>query len=327
MNRIIIAKSNLKKKKVDMLVVLLLVAITFVLFYISGSVIFNLDAVQERVNEQKNGADVVILSANPHQEEIISLLEAQPKVETVAAEAVLVLYGSSYYRGDEVSEDSKLDFILGSIDWEGELSQLLLTDEDNKSVPPDRSQMKDDAIVLPYYLKTAEGYQVGDGFTIKMGEQSYSFEVAGFTEAIFFSVPSVVPMFKGYITAARMAELRAQAIGVDGNIYMYTVKAGESIQQVDDEIKPLLDESIADWQQGNNMVLEKERMKMGSAIYVYILMAIVSVFALMLLIIAVFVIRFSLNNSLEMNLKNIGMFQANGYTAGQLSRITIGEIL
>lgn len=337
MKWMVIAKGNFKKKKIEMAVVFLLVAMTFMIFYLSFDILYNLDAVQERLNEAMNGADAVMVSANPYREEILELLAGEEAVAQSDAEAVLFLFGSSYYRNGDEENSSDVDFMLTDTEWNSELSRPLLSEgepsEDGagikalKEIKDVVKALEEKDIILPYYLKVGEGYRVGDTITVKYNDKDYDFEVAGFTEDIFFATPANVPIYKCLITPARMRELRERSGGLDGNVYLYTVGDETLIDEVDNRIGQRLESEIPEWQQGNNMILNKNQVKMGGAINAQILMAVAAVFALMLLLIAIFVIRFSLNNSLEINLKNIGMLQALGYTAGQLGRGALGEIM
>ncbi len=321
MKLLLIARGNLKKKKSDMTVVFLLVAMAFILLYVGSSVLFNLGAVQDKTNEMMNGADFLFISSSSYDRKIATLMQEQPETEQVFTEDILHVSGCKYTKQGEEQKEKKteMDFLMASLKWDCELSKMVIVDEGEVR--------KENSIVLPYYLKVGEGYRTGDIICLTYGERTLSFEVYGFAEDIMFATPANIALYKCFISDAYMEKLQGQPKVTAGKMYLTALKEGESSAQFDDKIYSLLGEKIPDWQQSINFGLNTENMKIGGAMNATILMVVIAIFALLLIVIAIVVIHFSVQNSMEMNLKNIGMLQASGYTGWQLVMVTMGEIM
>ncbi len=321
MKLFLIARGNLKKKKSDMAVVFLLVAMAFILLYVGSSVLFNLEAVQDKSNEETNGADFLFISSSSEGEAIESLIENQPEVKQAFTREVLYVSGCKYDKQGEEQQEKKneMDFLMESIRWDSPLSELVIVDQGEVR--------KENSIILPYYLKVGEGYRTGDIIRLTYGEQTACFEVYGFSEDILFATPANINLYKCFISDTYMEKFRGQPKVTSGKIYLTKLQEGESSARFDDKIYSLLSEMITDWQRSINLGVNTETMKIGGSMNATILMVIVAIFALLLIVIAIVVIRFSVRNSMEMNLKNIGMLQALGYTGWQLMMVTMAETM
>lgn len=320
MKLILIAKSNLKRKKSDMVVLVLLVALATLLLYMSISVLFQLGNVLDKTNSDLNGASSTLISPSVHTEEIIQIMNEAKAVESVEAHDCLKLSGFQYHKGGETAQtDAQYDFMMEDMSAVRSISKLHILEK--------AETIKENAIVLPYYMKVALGYQTGDTLILKNGAATYKFSVAGFTENIMFSTPTNLFVFKCYTTTFAMDQMRNQN-GVNlVKTYNAELKEEYSSQEFEDYIIGKIGEEIKDFPYLNNSATNYEISKSSTAMTANILMIVVAVFAILLIVIAIVLIRFSIHNSIERNLKNIGVWQASGYTSIQLQLATVLEIM
>lgn len=319
MKLMLIAKNNIKKKKSDSIVLFLLVTLAVLLLYVSISVLTNMETVLDKKNIEMNGADFTLITQSTFPEDIRSALENREEVEKVEVLPSLYLGGTQYYQSKETkNKEDQMDFILEDMAIQRSISTLSIVEEGDVK--------KENAIVLPYYFKVGLGYKVGDSIILKYNNQEYKFEVYGFSEDIMFSTPNNISIYKCYVTEFSMEKIiKENAELKKGNTFQVSLKDGYKASEFDDSIVTLLNDTIEDFPYLNNWGLNYENMKYGTTITANILMAIVAIFAILLIGIGMVVIRFSIQNAIDGNLKNIGMLQAIGYTSRQLIEATVME--
>ena len=99
----LIAKDNIKKKKTNAVIMILLIAIATMFLYVGISVIGNCNKVIDACNEKNNGADFFYFSESVYYQEIIDLVcENEHVIESCQGE---FLYAdNAYYGKDEIDQ-------------------------------------------------------------------------------------------------------------------------------------------------------------------------------------------------------------------------------
>lgn len=218
-----------------------------------------------------------------------------------------------YY--DEDSSDKKdYIFILSAIGEERDINKLNLVEQ---------GQEKANSIILPYYMNISEGYNIGDTLHMEISGETYEFEIMGFTEDPLFATPLNISIYRCYISKEnleRISETTGKKLQynecrmlLDENADVY-----EYVDTFTDVLGGRDDDSIVG--------LIYESMKGGLTIMPGICMGITLAFSAILMVIAVIIMRFSVKNFIEDNLKNIGILQACGYTSRQLRNATLMEM-
>lgn len=312
-----IAKQNLKKKKGDVLVLGFLIMLAALLFYTSMSVFLGTDKIIEDAYKNGHTPDLMYIS-NVAEEKIKNVYLSREEVEEY--EASRCLWKEGEYRKEGEKESKQTQFIFGSIEEERKMGDYL----------PDRNDKPAyDAIYLPYYMKETEGYEEGDTFYYTVGKTEYAFQVKGFVEDPLFATPLNITMFTAYITNDCMTDMVAENESMKNAQYTQhkvRLKAGEDSFLFDNEISPVLTQEIPELSETTSLGVNWESMKGGVAMMSDISMGIVLVFSVLLLCVVLIVMRFSIRNYIEMNLKNIGILQAAGYTPKQLNIATMLEM-
>lgn len=307
-----ITTHNMKKKKEDVAILLFLITLASLLLYTSISVFVGMDSILDNAYDKAHSADLLFMS-NIEEEKIADIMTSQEEVTEYEASECFWLTDVEYKKVGE-TENRQAQFFFGKIEEERRIGKL--TENARPSYP---------AIVLPYYLKAAEGYAEGDKCHFVIGGKDYSFEVVGFVEDPLFATPLNVSVYGVYISNACYEDLMEDNTSVKAAKYMqHKVRLAEGMDSFafDKKLSSILSKEIPQLSQTLKLGMNWETMKDGVSIMSKISMGIVLVFSVLLILIALIIIRFSIHNFIERNLKNVGVLQAAGYTSSEL-RLTV----
>ena len=307
----LIAKDNIKKKKTNAVIMILLIAIATMFLYVGISVIGNCNKVIDACNEKNNGADFFYFSESVYYQEIIDLVcENEHVIESCQGE---FLYAdNAYYGKDEIDQKdgNESSFIFEKRDEGRNISKHNMIDA--------KGEWTENSVVLPYYMHVANGYEAGDTFVIETEGVKIYCTVYGFVEDVMFSNPMTMTTTKIVISDAIYERLRPVLKlyrGVRARLDGYDTEQFDKV--IENEIQQLMVEKDA---VGTNyhISLNYDVMKSGTGTLVMIFMAMLTVFAVLLILVVLIIIRFNIGNSIEENIKNIGIMEACGYTSKQM---------
>ena len=193
--------------------------------------------------------------------------------------------------------------VILDLDKQREVSAPLITEQD-------LSIAREKAIYLPVYSK-GHGQQIGDVYPITYRNKQYDFIVAGFFETNDFSVINNLGL-RFFVPGKSFTELKAKL----GSSVWITVRFWD----------------IWDSEQFNNDFTVKTGLDLSSFITmsdvnewstapimpISVFSAIVVVFALLIALISLLVIRFRVTNTIENSMHEIGVLKASGYTSQQI---------
>ena len=174
-------------------------------------------------------------------------------------------------------------------------------------------------ICLPYTFKTGGEYQLQDSFSLDAGNRYLSYTVCGFTEEIMFGSSNnqtyqVYVSHTGYTALSdKMPDsgsmiLRARLLDpADSDAFLYDcIKQFFYTTSVD-----LADTAFIQALSWNTVKMVRTMMSDITSI-------ILTVFAVLIILISLLVIRFRIRNSIEEGMTNTGALKATGYTGRQL---------
>ncbi len=314
-----IAKNNLKKKKGDVLVLFLLTVLAVLMLYSSISVLSGTGRVLDTAYEKHHTADLFYITNAKNWEKVEEIYTAQEEVaEYEKSECLYVL--DTKYRRSHTEEPKEFPFVLGAAEDERKISRL-----ENEQA----AHAAYDDIYLPYYLKAAEGYEIDDSIYLSFGEKEYQFRVAGFVEDPNLATPLNISLYSAYISRDRMEDMveeNASLKAARSYCFKVRLKQGERSYDFEEKISPLLTKGVPELAQTVNMGANWEAMQGGVAMMSNISMSIILAFSLLIIVVILVIIRFSIRNFLEANIKNIGILQASGYRARQLRIVSMMEM-
>ncbi len=313
-----IAKNNIKKKKSDVIVLTGLIALAVFVLYISLSVLSRMGDVVDAAYEACNSADWYMLNSEESVKGIEKIFEKRSEAEK--SEATPALFAANIeYKLSEKEKESTFSFLLGAVEEERDICRIN---------PAFAGELSDEEILLPYYMKAAFGCKTGDPFYFVFGDRIYEFRIAGFVEDPLYACPSNVPAYKCYVTQEKMEELEhMESVFLSYMEYKVKIKAGVDREQFLSDISAQINDELPEVEKTYNLTFGWETMRGGVMLIASIGMGIMLVFAVILMAITLIIIRFSIGNFCQMNLRNLGIMQAAGYTSGQLACSFVMEML
>ena len=182
-----------------------------------------------------------------------------------------------------------------------------------------KSPSSNNDICLPLMFKSGGGYQLGNSFSLDVGNQKITYTICGFTEEIMFGSPnnSIHQVYLSKAGHAALADrmpnsecvvIRARLQNPSDSDVLYHDCIKEfffktNIEEADSVYAQSLDWSIV---------------KMVRTMISNITSIILTVFAALIVLISLLVIRFRIHNSIEEGMTNTGALKAVGYTGQQL---------
>jgi putative ABC transport system permease protein len=177
-------------------------------------------------------------------------------------------------------------------------------------IEQDLSIAREKAIYLPVYSK-GHGQQIGDEYPITYRNKQYDFIVAGFFETNDFSVINNLGL-RFFVPGECFSELKAELGGsVWITVRFWDIWDSEQFNN-DFTVKTGLDLS--------NFITISDVNEWSTApiMPISVFSAIVVVFALLIALISLLVIRFRVTNTIENSMHEIGVLKASGYTSQQI---------
>lgn len=319
MGLLLIAKDNIKKKKGNAFILFLLIALAVLLLYTGISVLSNLGVVIDNRNAATNGADYFLFTTSTSTKEINDLIKGKKETAYLESEKAIYASGTKFYNGRDSEKDAdQLDYIFLNKDTDRKLATIELIDQGK--------EWKEDSIILPYYMKVGMGYKTGDIIKLVYNNQTYSFEIYGFTEDVMFSTPTNISIEKCFISSQYFNSFSSDFENA-GMFYRADLKEGSDTEKYEENLNQELNEAIPNFQNLINWSGNYNTMKYGASITANIFMAVLTVFAILLILISVVIVHFNISNSIEMNMKNIGILEASGYTGRQMIGATVMEFM
>lgn len=314
----LIASNNIKKKKSDVTVLLCLIALAVMLLYVSISILAGNGRVQEEAYLRVNAPDVEYVMAGGREETLARMLEERQEVEDLEVSEALLL--TAKYYGTVNPDEKEFMFLLGDVEEERRIGRIY-TEE--------LGEQQEDSILLPYYFKCGLGYQIGDEVSLYLGNRYYDFTVQGFVQDPIYASPLNVSIYRCYLPGDYLARIKEEQKSMEAFLFSeYKVKlqAGVSSYQFCQSMTPIMEAAFPQIHENIYFELPWEIMRVGNMMMSNISMGLLLTFAVLLIGIILIVIRFSIRNFLEENLRNTGILEAAGYTTAQLRKAVLLEI-
>lgn len=174
-------------------------------------------------------------------------------------------------------------------------------------------------IYLPYLFQISGGYRLGDDFTIKLKENSYTFRVAGFTEDIVYG--SILGGGVGFYLPEKSYQRFITSMKIEvseGKLVSARLADKKNADKIEEKLRSgeLTPDMTKVWD--THYVIVKQTRTMTTNIGSMIIIG----FAAFIVLLGIVVIHFRISNSIEDEMQNIGVMKAMGYTFLQV-RLTL----
>jgi len=301
-----LAWSNIRKRKSATTTLFILIAMTVLFLNIGLTVSLKLGTFQEQKMAELHAPDLLsYYSDSGHVEDFQAVVDHYPATDYWEDEQALLLPESKIRYGDS-------EMLAGFLFLNAETPRQFSPLPESVTLPQPDAQ---DYVYLPLMFHLSGGYEVGEVFTFADGDQDLSFYIAGFFEEPLIGTfnNGAVKVFAG---ASAYAALE-KALGQAAQYHFLSVSLKDSGEA--EKLNQVLTEQIAAWDIGENyVVMDAQSGMFGNRFFINLIAAILVVFSLLLVLIALIVIRFQLMEQIEDYIVNIGILKANGYTSGQI---------
>ena len=323
-----IARNNIKKQKGDMITFFVLTLLASYLFFQCASALFGMSKVMDSRFEEVNGAHVVVYTGDSP-EEIDAVTQAFAE-KSYIVDVERGSYANVYaeYRNAKNADYEEYNFFMEDFAEQRRIMNMGI----------DSTSLKEDDILLPYYLKSA--FPIGDTLELRFGEKVYAFHVAGYVEDPFFCSSINITVYSCYTSQAMIDQLVDENPGkaVAGTIFRAladpkVLEDGTSTVTMEKEICEayyrLISPSVEKHPEKDYrkiLALNWDTMRGGGLFLPDVVMGVIMMFGVLTLTIAFIIISHGVRNFIRRNMKNTGILEAAGYTVSMLRRALIAQI-
>lgn len=315
---LLLIKANIRKNKSSSVTLVCLILLSVVLLYSSMMVLFELDGVVDNINDTNHGADYLTVVPEKLEATVTNKLKKLSNFKTCEAEPVINTYGTIQNKKvEKTPQNSQL--ILLNEQHNRSMSQIHIVDE--------LKVRTKDSILVPYCLKASYHYRVGDSITIKLNGTTRQYKINGFIQDVLFSTPMNIDCYILYIDKKAFQEIYKQAPAIEKRSYIKVrLKQGSDTSEFDDQfVKQVLAKKEID--ASNMLQMDYDSSKVGTTTMIKIIAMVLVAFAVLIIVISLFVIRFSIITHIEEGIKNIGSMQAAGYTSKMIRTALMNQFL
>lgn len=306
-----IAKHNLKKHKGEVAILFVLIYLAALMLFASLSLMLSGNGAIKECDEKFHVSDLLVFSTSEMEKDINGVIQKIADIpETEMTDSIPVIdYLGDYYYGSKTEEDAvSYQFFLADSSCPTYLNAF----------PEEYENLKEDEIVIPYFLKST--IKTGDTFHLRTGNTDHAFTVKGYVEHLYFATSMNVTGYYCLISHNTFESIRASVNpDLTGTFINIRVHEGVDIDEYDKAVQHLFDGMTTP------VTVARPLMETATLATADIASAIVLLFTFVLVGLAVIIMYFSIKNFIELNIQNIGLLQANGYTAKELRRACIME--
>jgi len=183
----------------------------------------------------------------------------------------------------------------------------------------DSLPLDDNSIYVPYLMKAAGGFELGDRYTLGLSGTEMHFTIAGFTEDVSYGA-LMNTLYRFYVSDNTYERLSGEF--TDNQCWLQSVRledSGLGIQVQLDYSKEFFYSEGSD-QASTAYIYSLNYNDVKTArIFIPMLMAlIITAFALIIMVVSLIIIRFGIINNIEESMTNIGVLKATGYKNNQI---------
>lgn len=299
-----IAKNNLKKHKGEVAILFILIFLAALLLFCSLSLMLSGPGAIKAHDEKYHASDLLVFSTSEIQENLAESMEKIASVEgTEMLESTpIVNYLGEYYTKNRSEDDAiSYQFFIGDSTKNTYLN----------SFPEEFENLADSEICVPYFMK--DTFKVGDPIYLKVGSEFKEFTVKGYVEHLYFATAMNVSGYYCIVSHNDFALFENSVSNDMRGYFIYCkVTEGTDIDAYDKAVQHVFDGS------DTPATVAIPLMKMATLAIADIASAIVLLFTIILVGLALIIMHFSIKNFIEMNIQNIGLLQATGYPAKAL---------
>ena len=300
------AKANIAKMKMQGIILVVLLLISSLMLNVGLMLAINFQGFIENISWELNTSDAFYTLPYPQMtEDVRNRIEGHEQVLSLNVyEGIVVPTEIAGWRdGDQTTISFRNREVQQSV------SRWKLVSETLNNVQ--------NPVFIPYGFGTSGAFSLGDQMDMTVNNMPLTFTVAGFSEDILFS-NTADTQFAFYVTDYMYTELLQTFAQYHAAILFADVYGNQ--RNVELYIHEIFNEGIALGIDSSVQFLTRtyEMLVLGRILLPSILSIMVIVFALIIVIVCLTMIRFRISNSIEEDMPQIGSLKATGFTSWQI---------
>lgn len=299
----LLSRGNISKNKGQTISFAIIIIITAIMLSLGLITFLNFGKSFDRKWDRNHYGDTsMFMYKREYQDSFLEYIKNMRGIEEVELRDGILIDGSIGYNGGILN----IMHMFYNMEEEHTMGRI--------SVVEEMKQPVERPIYLSYLMKTGGGYKLGDDYIVNTAKGNYGFTVAGFVEDL--NLGSINMSILGvHLKNEEFNNLRKE-LGYDNEAISISCKITDK-----NEDKKLYskmgDEFVkkgVTYLNGNYYSITK----MARTVTANIGSMIIVAFALIIVVVSLLVIHFRITNSLEEEMKNMGVLKALGYTSRQI---------
>lgn len=299
MRILMVLKNDMRKRRGQSVVILLLSLLITVLLATTVSVLWKSNRLYDDTAQKLKTPEVVNIYSAAQQDEgveVFKKLEKQSEVKSAFLEDILLMTDNNSVK-------------MGSNDWYSSSVFLRVIPEEYTLEEGERQK---DGIYLPISLKSGQQMEIGDLIVLKFGDTSLELPVAGFFEDPFLG-GTMIGFKQLFLEEEYFQSITRQSYSdsYQGKLLGMWLEPHEGTSYA--SVMKELNERTKVTSSGI-MYTEIALLKTATMLMSDIFLGLIFLFGMLLLIILLITVRYMLASSLEDDFKEIGVLHSLGYT-------------
>ncbi|WFR55817.1 ABC transporter permease [Anaerocolumna sp. AGMB13025] len=312
------AIANIRKTKSASATLVIMFVIAALLLNAGLLVVINYGSFFENLKKELNPSNVYFaLPDKIYNDEVKTYMDNNTHIKETQTNEGLLLNSNILSKGKERS----YQIMFGNMDEKRELSKWKFVGE---HLPAD-----DMSVYLPDIFKAVSGYQLNDKIELKYTDEvtkevkSLLFTVKGYTEDIYFSSTDT-GYISFYLPEDTYQKVKAILNKPENLIHVVFANVDDvkNVSAIESGIREILNLNSASLMAADPstmmVVIDLELIQLSRCLMATMVSAMMVMFALIIVIVCLLVVRFRIVNSIEEDIMKIGSLKSIGYTSRQI---------
>ena len=292
---------NLKKDKGSYISFGIVVLITAIMLNLAFVLLFQVDRAYDEKFDELNTASINV---------------TVPKLQNTDAlmDEIKALNGVAYAECREavfteavVKDFRATDFSMNTLFYNKDESRNM-----NKlEIKEEKAEMTENSIYLPLYVSSFGEFGLDDEIVYEIGDTKHTFKVSGIAEEMQYG--NYGKGLMGAYLPEKVYEKFAEEY-MEQTVVEYSIMTNGDINALQNNISDLLEEKGIAMLTSCDRVSTKDTRTMVCNLLILVL----SAFAMIILLVSVFLCKFRISNSIEEDMVNMGVLKALGYTGNMI---------
>ena len=313
-----LAMANIRKTKSSSTTLVIMFLIAALLLNAGLLVVINYGSYFSNIKEELKSSDAYFaLPDKIYKDEVKTYIDKNEHVKQTQTLEGLVLESKILSKGEEKT----FPIMFTNMDEKRDISKWKYVGE--------HLQAEDMSVYVPDIFKAVSGYQLNDKIVLKYTEEetkkekSITFTVKGYTEDVYFSSTDT-----GYISFYLPKDSYQKVKGILNkpeyltHVVFTNVDDVKNVPSIENGIRDLLNLNSASLMAADPstmlVTIDVELIEMARCMMATMVSAMMVLFATIIVIVCLLVVRFRIVNSIEEDIMKIGSLKSVGYTSKQI---------